>query len=180
MTSHPRRPANRNRAHDCFFLSAVADGEGWDAGAQLKSHHPDPLPVSRGEENVFLTVIIPPEEVREKFKRVKPLKDVSVKQHGWTLDVLNIVRSISKSEFTNEDVYAFARELEQLHPDNRSLRTATGDNPVKKDGAGIRQQWQGGTASPPEFTADTQVSPAVIIGSLGARVLAHGHHWRLP
>jgi type II restriction enzyme len=26
------------------------------------------------------------------------------------------------SEFTNEDVYAFTRELEQLHPDNRHVR----------------------------------------------------------
>jgi hypothetical protein len=96
-----------------------------------------------------------------KFIRVKPLKELSVKERGWTLDVLNIVQrvveergcphpqhfrrlqrhrkvSISQdlpraaagdsrapSEFTNEDVYAHARELEQLHPDNRSLRTAT-------------------------------------------------------
>jgi len=40
------------------------------------------------------TVIVPPEEVREKFKRIKPLKDISVTQRGWTLDVLNIVRRI--------------------------------------------------------------------------------------
>ena len=107
------------------------------------------------------TTIVPAEEVREKFKRVKPLKELSVKQRGWTLDVLNIVRRVveergcphpqhfrrlrrhgkvstsqdlpraaaedsrAPSEFTNEDVYAFTRELEQLHPDNRSLRTAT-------------------------------------------------------
>jgi hypothetical protein len=35
------------------------------------------------------------------------------------------VERIPTNEFTNEDVYAFARELEKLHPDNRSLRTAT-------------------------------------------------------
>jgi hypothetical protein len=59
------------------------------------------------------------------------------------LDVLNIVRRvvgttstssqsspkkwdaverIPTNEFTNEEVYAFARELEQLHPDNRHVR----------------------------------------------------------
>jgi hypothetical protein len=112
-------------------------------------------------------IIVPPSEVREKFKRVKPLKDISVKQRGWTLDVLNIVRKIvterelsqlaahgrtggaldnlnadlaggalrfgtnrAPSEFANEDIYAFTRELEQLHPDNRHVR----DNPVKKTG----------------------------------------------
>jgi type II restriction enzyme len=61
-------------------------------------------------------------EVREQFKKVKPLKDISVKQRGWTLDVLNIVRRLGKLEFTNEEVYAFASELEKLHPDNRHIR----------------------------------------------------------
>ena len=40
------------------------------------------------------TVIVPPAEVREKFKRVKPLKDISVTERGWTLNVLSIVRRI--------------------------------------------------------------------------------------
>jgi hypothetical protein len=78
------------------------------------------------------------------------LKDISVTQRGWTLDVLNIVRQLVNSEgqaprdpnisdqmgrrgtppsdsFTTADVYAFERELEKLHPDNRNVR----DNPVK-------------------------------------------------
>jgi len=42
--------------------------------------------------------------------------------------------SAATNEFRNEEIYAFARELEQLHPDNRFLRTATSDNPVKKTG----------------------------------------------
>jgi hypothetical protein len=59
---------------------------------------------------------------------------------GWTLDVLNIVRRISEvgrrcraarqsgssalpdNTFTTADVYAFERELEKLHPDNRHVR----------------------------------------------------------
>jgi type II restriction enzyme len=109
-----------------------------------------------GRRDACPTLIATPSEMREKFQRVKPLKHISVKQRGWRLDVLNIVRrvvgtprcgvrtsqrDVPTNEFTNEDVYAFARELEQLHRDNRSLRTATGDNPVKKDGAGIRRQW---------------------------------------
>jgi type II restriction enzyme len=61
-------------------------------------------------------------EVREKYQRVKPLKEISVKQRGWTLDVLNIVRRFGKAEFKNEEVYAFAGELEKLHPDNRHVR----------------------------------------------------------
>jgi hypothetical protein len=116
------------------------------------------FPGSQSRLTSAVTVIVPPEEVREKFKRVKPLSEISVKQRGWTLDVLNIVRRITEakrqragavqdasrdsrvigkrasvldcggppplssasecSEFTNEDVCAFTRELEQLHPGN--------------------------------------------------------------
>ena len=86
-------------------------------------------------------------EVREQFRRLKPLKEISVAQRGWTLDVLNIVRrlplkvgdevtslklktgkglslltSSPTREFTNEDVHAFARELGKLHPGNRHVR----------------------------------------------------------
>lgn len=38
------------------------------------------------------------------------------------LDVLNIVYRLGKSNFTNQDVYAFERELEQLHLGNRHVR----------------------------------------------------------
>ena len=92
------------------------------------------------------TIIVPPEEVRAQYKRVKPLKDISVTQRGWTLDVLNVVRRLleergvhaassskplgtlkrtevrAPSEFTTADAYAFTRELEKLHPDNRHVR----------------------------------------------------------
>jgi len=91
--------------------------------------------------------------VRERFKRVKPLKDIPVQMRGWTLDVLNVVRRLSEvgtarcavrapsgrnlpaalppgtsqrdvptTTFTTGDVYAFTRELERLHPDNRHVR----------------------------------------------------------
>jgi hypothetical protein len=59
------------------------------------------------------------------------LKDISVTQRGWTLDVLNIVRRLSltrpaghplpsdgRGTFTTADAYVFTRELEKLHPDN--------------------------------------------------------------
>ncbi len=86
-------------------------------------------------------------EVREKVKRVKPLKDISIQQRGWTLDVLNIVRRLVEERgsatrsrwgeatdeparedarptntFTTSDVYAFTHELEKLHPDNRHVK----------------------------------------------------------
>jgi type II restriction enzyme len=60
--------------------------------------------------------------VREKFRRVKPLKEISVTQRGWTLDVLNAIRRLGKTDFTTAAAYAFERELEKLHPDNRHVR----------------------------------------------------------
>jgi hypothetical protein len=70
--------------------------------------------------------------VREKFRRVKPLKDISVTQRGWTLDVLNAVRTLGKTEFTTVDAYAFTRELEALHPDNRHVRDKISESAVIK------------------------------------------------
>ena len=104
--------------------------------------------------------IAPAAEVHEKFRRVKPLKEISVTQRGESktpkalardgyrssgLDVLNAIRRLvesrrrgdesltEKSEgdqrlltssptFTTTDVYAFTRELEQLHPDNKHIK----------------------------------------------------------
>ena len=68
------------------------------------------------------STVMPASEVREKFKRVKPLKDISVNQRGWTLDVLNAIRRLGKTAFTTADAYAFTRELEKLHPDNRHIK----------------------------------------------------------
>ena len=76
------------------------------------------------------TVIVPPEEVREQFKRVKPLGEIKAKERGWTLDVLNAIRRLGKTEFTTTDAYIFERELEQLHPGNEHVK------------AKIRQQLQ--------------------------------------
>lgn len=65
---------------------------------------------------------MPPHQVRESFRRLRPLEEIGVKERGWTLDVLRVVRSLGKTEFSNSDVYAFESQLEQLHPDNRHIR----------------------------------------------------------
>jgi type II restriction enzyme len=67
-------------------------------------------------------MISKPEDVREKFRRIKPLKELSADLRGWVLDVLNIIRRLNKEEFTNADVYAFERELKQLHPGNDHIQ----------------------------------------------------------
>ncbi|MGA2242660.1 MAG: DpnI domain-containing protein [Verrucomicrobiota bacterium] len=100
--------------------------------AQIKTPRPDPLPAqSRGEGMFERVVITPATEVRAKFKRVKPLKDISVAQRGWTLDVLNAIRRLGKAEFTTTDVYTFERELAELHPDNPVNNTVTRGRPPR-------------------------------------------------
>ncbi|MDT5272084.1 MAG: hypothetical protein QOH49_4270 [Acidobacteriota bacterium] len=63
-----------------------------------------------------------PDSVRESFRRLKPLEEISVQERGWTLDVLNVLRSLGKVKFTNNDVYASVPQLEKLHPNNRHVR----------------------------------------------------------
>jgi type II restriction enzyme len=99
-------------------LSVTARRAGW-VGCNFALNR---IPVEARITIVTETQIVSAKEVREQFKKVKPLQEISMKQRGWTLDVLNIVRRLGKPEFKNEEVYAFAGELEKLHPDNRHIR----------------------------------------------------------
>lgn len=60
--------------------------------------------------------------VRERYRQLTPLAKLSVEKRGWTLDVLNAVRSLTKNEFTLADVYALESDLARLHPGNRHIR----------------------------------------------------------
>jgi type II restriction enzyme len=99
-------------------LSPTARRAGW-IGCNISLNR---IPVEARISLVTERQIVSEKEVREKFRKVKPLKEISVAQRGWTLDVLNIVRRLGKPQFTNEEVYTFTRELEKLHPDNRHVR----------------------------------------------------------
>ena len=65
---------------------------------------------------------VPPKIVREQFAALRPLETISVAQRGWTLDVLNAVRSLNRPDFALADVYAFEKRLGALHPNNRHVR----------------------------------------------------------
>ncbi len=61
-------------------------------------------------------------EVRRAYRRLRPLEKLQVEKRGWTLDVLQVVQSLGKTEFTLADVYAHADALAKLHPKNRHVR----------------------------------------------------------
>jgi type II restriction enzyme len=99
-------------------LAATARRAGWvGCNIDLRRIAPEArIPIIAGSSPTD------PAQVRTRYDQLKPIREIKTSQRGWTLDVLNIVRRLGKAEFKNEDVYAFARELEKLHPDNRHVR----------------------------------------------------------
>jgi type II restriction enzyme len=59
--------------------------------------------------------------VREKYDRLRPLERMSHEMRGWTLDVLGVIRSFGKAEFSLPEVYAYTAQLQRLHPKNRHV-----------------------------------------------------------
>lgn len=59
---------------------------------------------------------------RQLYGRVRALEGLPHHRRGWTLDVLNTVRSIGQTRFTLSDVYAREYLLQRLYPQNRHVR----------------------------------------------------------
>jgi type II restriction enzyme len=60
--------------------------------------------------------------VRRAYNRLRPLEKLHADKRGWTLDVLSVVRSLNKTEFSLSEVYEHADELAKLHPNNAHVR----------------------------------------------------------
>jgi type II restriction enzyme len=61
-------------------------------------------------------------DVRSAYKKLRPLEELNFKKRGWTLDVLNIVKSLNKTEFELKDVYEREDILAKLHPGNAYIQ----------------------------------------------------------
>jgi type II restriction enzyme len=64
----------------------------------------------------------PASEVRRAYHRLRPLEHLKAEKRGWTLDVLNLLHSLNKTEFSLSDVYAHTDELAKLHPSNAHVQ----------------------------------------------------------
>jgi type II restriction enzyme len=64
--------------------------------------------------------------VRSAYRRLAPIENLTIESRGWTLDVLNVVRSRNKTNFLLADVYAKADYLGQLHRNNSHVRDKIG------------------------------------------------------
>jgi len=62
------------------------------------------------------------QQMRASYNRLRPLEKLQIEKRGWTLDVLQVVQSLGKMEFTLADVYAHADSLAKLHPQNAHVR----------------------------------------------------------
>jgi type II restriction enzyme len=62
------------------------------------------------------------QQVRASYNWLRPLEKLQVGKRGWTLDVLQVVQSLGKPEFTLADAYAHADVLARLHPKNAHVR----------------------------------------------------------
>jgi type II restriction enzyme len=67
-------------------------------------------------------VPINPKLIRKRYAALRPLESLGVKKRGWTLDVLNGIRSLGKREFSLADAYTLEGELQKLHPANRNVQ----------------------------------------------------------
>lgn len=77
-----------------------------------------------------------PNSAREQYARVRPLQKLRPAMRGWTLDVLNLLRSLasrrnassplatsdSPLHFSLADAYSLEPHLAHLHPANRHIR----------------------------------------------------------
>jgi type II restriction enzyme len=59
---------------------------------------------------------------RKRYSRIRPLAKLKSENRGWTLDVLNLMRSLGREEFSLSDAYSFESQLASLHPANRHIR----------------------------------------------------------
>jgi len=68
-------------------------------------------------------VVEPKEGVLDKWKKTLFLREEKeIVAKGWLLDIMRCVEKIGKKEFVLDDVYAFEKELSQLHLDNKHVK----------------------------------------------------------
>lgn len=58
----------------------------------------------------------------DQYKRTQSLQVKKIESRGWLFDVLKCVERIPNDTFLLDDVYNFANELQQKHPENNFVR----------------------------------------------------------
>jgi type II restriction enzyme len=99
-------------------LAPTARRAGWIGCNILLDRIPIDARISIVKENRPVS----PAEVRRAYRRLKPLASLKLERRGWTLDVLNAVRSLGKTQFDLPEVYSQELSLKKLHPGNHHIQ----------------------------------------------------------
>ena len=107
-------------------LSENARRAGWTGCNILYSKIPEQgkITVIRDQVPVSMELVV------EKYAQVKRLQTGNMESRSWLMDILVYVNSIPAAEFTLQDMYKFADELQLKHTNNHNIE------------AKIRQQLQ--------------------------------------
>lgn len=62
------------------------------------------------------------QQVITKYKRIEFLKTHNLESRSWIMDVLNCIGKIPTENFSLNQVYAFADELQRKHPENKFVK----------------------------------------------------------
>ena len=81
----------------------------------------DKIPVNARIPLVQDGKVQPKQSVRDAYQHLRPLEDLQARERGWSLDVLRVVQTLKKREFSLQDVYAHANALAKLHPANHHV-----------------------------------------------------------
>ncbi|GAC1629099.1 MAG: type-2 restriction enzyme DpnI [Candidatus Acidiferrum sp.] len=99
-------------------LAPTAQRAGW-VGCNILL---DKIPLDARIPIIHEGEALPRQGVRDAYQRLRPLEKLRAENRGWTLDVLQVVQSLGKTDFTLADVYAHTEALFKLHPKNAHIR----------------------------------------------------------
>lgn len=60
--------------------------------------------------------------ILEHYKKTESLQTNNLESRGWIMDVLSCIERIPAADFSLDQVYVFADELQQKHPDNNFVK----------------------------------------------------------
>jgi type II restriction enzyme len=99
-------------------LRATADRHGWIGCSILLGD----IPAEAQIPLITNGAIQKPADARKQYAKLHNLGSMNVEARGWTLDVLRVVHSLRRKNFSLHDVYQFEKELFRLHPQNRHVQ----------------------------------------------------------
>lgn len=107
-------------------LSLTAQRAGW-VGCNILIRN---VPTQGRIKIIENQVVFDTAKVIEDYSNIKKLQINNIESRGWLMDVLNCVNGIGRADFSLQDIYYYAEQLQERHINNHNIK------------AKIRQQLQ--------------------------------------